>query len=153
MAEFLSFCSLDANRGCTEATTTNQKGQLADVMWMACRPFFQGNQLDRNCRVAIVAKDVTVITLFLANGEDLGVRGGLHRDARLSYTHFSDGIPPIAAPFNPGVKHYADLPRTCDATRSAGAVLTDEGQKLMIPCFSQLARLVQQMFDFTHSEL
>jgi len=61
--------------------------------------------------------------------------------------------PPIAAPFDPGVKHYVDLPRTCDATRSAGAVLTDEGQKLMIPCFSQLARLVQQVLYCRHSEL
>jgi hypothetical protein len=120
---------------------------------MACWPFFQGNQLDRNCRVAIVANDVTVITLFLANGEDLGVRGGLHRDARLSYTHFSDGIPAYRSSVQSRGQALRRLARTCDATRSAGAVLTDEGQKLMIPCFSQLARLVQQMFDFTHSEL
>jgi len=63
--------------------------------------------------------------------------------ALLSDTQLGNRISADCSAIESRIRHYVDLPRACDATRSAGAVLTDEGQKLVVPCFSQLARLVQ----------
>jgi hypothetical protein len=102
---------------------------------------YYGENRERNSRAKTVGRE-TQKKGSLELGCRNGALRGPDRPAALSYTHLRNGIPANCSTVQSGIRHYVDLPRTYYTTRSARAALTDEGQKLVVPCLSQLPSFV-----------